>query len=201
MNENPALNNHGQFNVLAALANSGTLTASEWAKLRDHLQLCEECREAYQQYQILACEGIPLLAPRNVNQDRREGWYEAAAWRKLFARIHATRQQECVEPAGQLQDMFQPNFLRRPLARAALAACLVMATGLVAYRLETRTEIVARQAGTSAENRLPKPVAKTDTLEDVCATAANAPSKTIPRITDLKVFIQGVLPSSMSSSW
>jgi hypothetical protein len=46
-----------------------------------------------------------------------------------------------------------------------------------------------------------KPVAKTDTLEDVCAIAANAASKTIPRTTNLKVFIQGVLPSSTSSSW
>jgi hypothetical protein len=38
-------------------------------------------------------------------------------------------------------------------------------------------------------------------LEDVCATAANAVRKTIPSITDLKVFIQGPFPSSMSSSW
>ena len=166
MNENPALNNHGQFNELAALANSGTLTATEWAQLRDHLQHCEECRDVYQQYLILACEGIPLLAPRNPSQDRRGGWYEAAALRKLFARIHATKQQDCVEPPGQLQDMFQPNFLRRPLARAALAACLVITTGLVAYRLETRTEIVAKQAGASAGNRLPKPVAKTDGAVD-----------------------------------
>jgi hypothetical protein len=166
MNENPALNNHGQFNELAALANSGTLTASEWAQLRDHLQICEECRDVYQQYLLLACEGIPLLAPRYAKQDRREAWDEVAAWRKLVARIHSTKQQDCVEPASPLQEMFRPNLLRRPLARVALAACLVMATGLVAYRLEIRTESVAKPAGASAENPLPKLVAKKDGAVD-----------------------------------
>jgi hypothetical protein len=166
MNENPALNNHGQFKELTALANSGTLTASEWGQLRDHLQLCEECRDVYQQYLILACEGIPLLAPGYAKQDRREGWDEVAAWSKLFARIQATKQPDCVDPAGPLHDMFRPNLLRRPLARVALAACLLMATGLVAYRLETRTEIVAKPAGASAENGLPKLGAKKDGAVD-----------------------------------
>ena len=54
LTENQELNNHERFKELGALANSGTLTPSEWAELRGHLHICQACSEVCRQYLALA---------------------------------------------------------------------------------------------------------------------------------------------------
>jgi hypothetical protein len=158
LTENEGLNDHEKFKELGALANSGTLTTSEWAELRGHLQICQACSEVCRQYLILASEGMPLLAARHSDQKERRSWADASTWRKLCARVQAQEQQEASEPANQLKVAGQPNLLRRipanPLARAVLAACLVGAVGLVAYRMGGRTHAEAKPPQASLEDRL-----------------------------------------------
>ena len=149
MGEQQELNNHEKFKELGALANSGTLTASEWAELKVHLRNCEHCHESYNQYRILAGEGLPsVAASRCSQQDGQDSWDSMATYRKLFARVHTRKQ----------HGIFRHDLLRRiptnPLACASLAACLIIALGLVAYSFGRRTHDIARQPGASVGERL-----------------------------------------------
>jgi DNA repair exonuclease SbcCD ATPase subunit len=158
LTENEELNNHEKFKELGALANSGTLTTSEWTELRGHLQTCQACSETCRQYLILASEGMPLLAARYSDQKERRSWDDASTWRKLRARVRAQEQQVAPEPAHELKVAGRLNLLRRIptnlLARAVLAACLVGAVGLVAYRMGGRTHAEAKRTQASLEDRL-----------------------------------------------
>ena len=57
---------HERFTELAASATAGALTSGEMSELRDHLLVCEECREVCRQYRILETEGLPMLGMRNA---------------------------------------------------------------------------------------------------------------------------------------
>src|SRR5579875_2910217 len=154
------LNGHEKFKELCALAYSGELTPGEWAELNSHLQICEQCRELYTEYLILTREGIPLLAAHCERHPEYGNWDDTATKRKLFARLRAAEQNllselPANEPANILPAAARPGPLRRrpanPLAGAALAACLVMAIGFVAYRLGSRAKAGAELAQASAE--------------------------------------------------
>jgi anti-sigma-K factor RskA len=158
LSENEGLNDHEKIKKLGALANSGTLTTSEWAELKGHLQTCQACSEACHQYLILASEGMPLLAAPYSDQKERRSWADASTWRKLRARVRAQEQQLASEPDNRLMVAVLPNLLRRipanPLARAVLAACVVGAVGLVAYRMGGRTHAEAKPTQAFLEDRL-----------------------------------------------
>ena len=134
MTEHEKLNNHEKFKELGALANSGTLTGSERADLKDHLETCEECRQIYDQYLILASEGIPLLAALYGDQEEK-CWRDLSTRMKLFARVQSAEQQTLSEPTSQMRLAAQPHLLWRilvnPLTSVGLAACFVLAVGIV----------------------------------------------------------------------
>src|ERR1700733_16134787 len=54
---------HQQFLELCALATSGSLNEAEAKKLREHLSVCSECREAIQEYHAVVDGMIPELTP------------------------------------------------------------------------------------------------------------------------------------------
>jgi len=158
LTENRELNDHERFKELGALANSGTLTPSEWAELRGHLQICQACSEVCRQYRALANEGMPLLAARYSDQEERNSWADASTWRKLSARIRAQEHQRASEPASWYEAAGKPDVLRRIPAnlmlRAVLAACLVGAVGLAAYRMGGRAHPETKPPQASLEDRL-----------------------------------------------
>jgi hypothetical protein len=157
MTEHEKLNDHEKFKELSAIASSGTLRTSERAELKGHLQLCEACREVYNQYLILASEGIPLLAARYGNQEGQGSWDDMTTRRKLFARVQAAEQQDSSGPTSQVRAGVQLNLPRRISVNrptiAVLAACLVVAVGLAAYHLGIRAQVGVRQAQAHAENQ------------------------------------------------
>src|SRR5271156_1483551 len=124
------LNGHEKFSELCSLAMSGTLTAQESAELKDHLETCLECREAYREYRVLTEEGIPHLASRYGSPKAEESWDNAATRRKLFARVTATQRPALVnepnrQPGPRLHD---PGRLAgHPYLATAVAACMVFA--------------------------------------------------------------------------
>src|ERR1700676_4123403 len=115
MTEHERLNHNEKFKELGALANSGTLTASEWADLKRHLEICTECRQVYDQYLILANEAIPLLDQRYGDQEERGSWKETPTREKLFARVQAAEKQAFSTTASQARLSTQPNLLGRIL--------------------------------------------------------------------------------------
>ena len=56
------LQRHEKFKELCAMSVAGNLTANESAELGAHMEACEECRAVYQEYRVLAKEGMPMLA-------------------------------------------------------------------------------------------------------------------------------------------
>jgi uncharacterized protein YeeX (DUF496 family) len=131
---------HDRFHELAATATAGALTSDEMAALRDHLRVCDECREVWLQYQTLAREGFPVLAADYEHREAKTSWNDTAARRRLFARIDKPEEVLAVaadsgspSPANQLRR----NALRMNL-RALAAACLLIAVGVAAGRLGSR---------------------------------------------------------------
>jgi hypothetical protein len=149
---------HEKFRALAALVCSGTLTPEEWAQLKHHLEVCEECREASLQYGVLATSGIPVLAAAYLERHDRHGWDDAVARAKLMARVRRDRQtvlQSKAPPAIGRQHFPRGIALNR-FAQAALAASLTLAVGFGAYRIGARAQGQSSRGTPSSESLLLK---------------------------------------------
>ena len=158
----PRLNDHDKFHELGALANSGMLTVGEWAELKAHLQMCADCREICNQYLVLACEGMPLLATQYGQQHEKIGWNEEATRRKLLARVRLAKQEGFSQAAVQLDVAAHPNSmwptLGKALAVTAFAASLIIITAVVGYHFGYRARVSENQAGSNSENHFEKPL-------------------------------------------
>jgi hypothetical protein len=137
---------HERFLELAATAAAGALPSDEIAELREHLRGCGECRDAWDQYRILASDGLPVLAAGYEQREPDVNWDVSAARRRLLARIGETEATPVLAaPAG------PPCALNRPWRyawltdlRALVVACLLLAVGVAAGRLSSRP--VVREA-------------------------------------------------------
>lgn len=168
--------NHERFKELNALAISGTLTPAEWSELQAHLEHCQECREASQQYHTLATEGIPAITDAYTDRLGRESWDAEAALEKLLARVQAEQRPAPGHDARPPVSV-PPSVLRRVFANsfaaAALAACLVAAAGFLAYRAGVRAPGSAGQTAVSPDERL-QSLAREKKLADELLTAQAA---------------------------
>jgi hypothetical protein len=175
------LNDHEKFKELCALANSGTLTADERSELDGHLQICQGCRELYNQYLLLVVEGVPRLASRYDHQPVRGSWDCMATRRSLFARVRAGERRSSSEP--QIDESVGEQLPIAPisarwmsanwLAWAALAACLVVTVGLCTYQLGRKTRAGITQAQASAEDHLQKLAAEKRSVEKLLVAQTN----------------------------
>jgi hypothetical protein len=179
VNEHERLNDHEKFKELCALASAGALRTDELAELEGHLGVCDECREVYAQYLILARDGFPALAAC-FSQDPGQGsWNDAATRRKLFARVGAAEELASSE-SRTLETVTQEPFAvlcrlgnvleRIPLKQvigAALAACLLVAVGFVAHRLGNREQARSTQPQAFNEDRFQALEAEKKSLEEL----------------------------------
>jgi len=69
------------------LAAAGSLEPFELPELQAHLKHCEKCREVFRQYQILATQGITILADAYMERQAQVGWDGALACERLLARV------------------------------------------------------------------------------------------------------------------
>jgi hypothetical protein len=157
------LNDHEKFSELCALAMSGTLTGQESAELKDHLETCLECREAYREYMVLTEEGIPHLAFRYSSPQEEESWDGTATRRKLFARVTAAQLPALVdEPNRQPGPRLHVagRLASHPYFSTAVAACMFFAVSVGAYQYGRRIEVAAQgavaSASASADDRVQK---------------------------------------------
>jgi hypothetical protein len=153
-NQNQHHDGHERFKELGALANSGTLSASEWLELKHHLRSCEDCREIHAQYQLLSAVGMPLLAAAYVHPQERENWDDSCAREKLLARIAEAEQPPGVALTSPLSRSTPPQMLLEFAAnrwmKGGLAACLGIAVVLGAYSLGRRTHNGEKQTSLSS---------------------------------------------------
>src|SRR5260370_37031994 len=103
-----------RFKELAALSNSGTVSASEWLELKQHLRICEECRQIHDEYQLLTSIAMPLLAAAYDNPPEREDWDDSRARESLLARVTEGETERLA--AGTLMDSVPPPHLRWKIA-------------------------------------------------------------------------------------
>src|SRR6266851_7302918 len=90
------LQGHEKFKELCAMSVASNLTENESAELRAHMEACEECRAVYQEYRVLAKEGMPMLAARFDRPEQASGWDNSNTRRRVFDRIAAERRQRAV---------------------------------------------------------------------------------------------------------
>ena len=149
-----------RFSDLCALAPSGNLSFEERMELEEHLKTCAECREAYEEYIMLAKAGMPCLAAdyatRQPSMEAVSEDMVEATRRKLLEHLPVStaatmRQEEDVRRvAGTRAGMLTPS-TRRVLGLAA-AACLVVGLSAGAYQLGRRKAAVS-----TASTRGPDP--------------------------------------------
>lgn len=171
------LSGHEKFDELCALAMSGTLTDNELSELQTHLQACLECREAYNQYQVLTRDGMPALASRYGRLEEQGSWDDRAMRDKLFARVVLAEQQtDGVQRAPQSAKTLSFQSLRRfafhPVTAMAVAACMVVAVGIGAYRFTRHTKNAASQTVALAEDRLQKLASEKKTVDELLSAQA-----------------------------
>jgi len=129
--------NHPVFQELCALATTGTLTAAERVELRRHLEVCPECTEAYAQYLVLTCEGLPLLASAHADPVEVKSWNEKSTWKRLLVRVRDA-EQLAHTPGRNFRAVRRApwaGLLTRSWARTAVAAWVVAGVGYGAYRV------------------------------------------------------------------
>jgi hypothetical protein len=154
---------HGKFKQLAALANTGSLTAGEWAELRIHLNDCEECRISFQQYLVLSKEGMLHLATHYNHPAENEVWDDSGVREKLLGRIRGNEDSISSEliakrPAAKMRlDSTLPQPLKRKIMIGiAIAACLVVAIALGTFRNGNRMNDGLKQVQRPVESPLQK---------------------------------------------
>jgi|HubBroStandDraft_6_1064221.scaffolds.fasta_scaffold14482_2 hypothetical protein len=148
-------NGHEKFSELCALAMSGTLTVNESSELKEHLQTCSECREAYREYMVLTKEGIPHLAARYSSAEEEKGWDDSATRRKLFARVTAAQlpvllEEPALRPVRSSRFHVPKRIASHPFVATAVAACIVFVVSVGAFQYGRRIEAAAKDAIASA---------------------------------------------------
>jgi hypothetical protein len=141
-NGNKRLEGHERFKELGALANSGALSASEWLELKQHLGICEDCREIHDQYQLLSNVGMPFLAAAYGDPQELEHWDDSFAREKLMARVADLEHLPDGASTSPLERSAPPHllldFAASQWTRVGLATCLGIAIAFGAYSIGRR---------------------------------------------------------------
>jgi anti-sigma factor ChrR (cupin superfamily) len=84
---------HERFKKLCALAQANSLGMADQLELKNHLQICDSCREIYHQYAAIGSEGMAYLSGSYVVSEEAERWDHRETWQKLFASIQDFNQE------------------------------------------------------------------------------------------------------------
>jgi hypothetical protein len=139
---------HGRFKELCALAQMTSLSVREQLELDQHLLACGSCRQIYAEYCAIGSEGMDFLSAQEALAEEAERWDNRAARERLSAAIRKPRPQRVLSiEAGRSRPSWSVTALSRSrgIAIAAMAACLLAAVALGAYRIgEQRNEVAPR---------------------------------------------------------
>jgi hypothetical protein len=138
---------HEKFRRLCALSVSHALEPLEVSELRPHLRFCEECRELLLQYRSVATDGLVALAEQ-YSEAHIEGLADAAfdetsARERLMTAVRVEQKTVHSTTVAKLptQSPVSRKVSAHPAVRLAIAAGLIFATAVGAYRLGARRPI------------------------------------------------------------
>jgi hypothetical protein len=120
---------HEKYEELCALATAGVLTPAESALLAAHLEECAGCREAFEQYQKIATDGMTVLADRLAAHTRADEFDKESALSRL---IRATERAES-QPMLLAVQANKKRVWNRVWVRGLVAASLLAAVGTGTY--------------------------------------------------------------------
>lgn len=147
MNRKDRLDDHQEFLELAALAQRATLSSSERLSLERHLQICDSCQRAFDEYSLISTEGMPFLAAANGYDDPNQDWDDTPVRSKLFAKIEEQDQAITADKRDHLARPVDavPQGSHSRWAIAGLAACVLIAVAIGAYHLGGQVGAVKQQ--------------------------------------------------------
>ncbi len=148
MNRKDRLEDHQEFLELAALAQKATLSSSERLSLERHLQICDSCQRAFDEYSLISTEGMPFLAAANGYDDPNQDWDDTSVRSKLFPKIEEHEQAITASKRDLLArpvDAFVPQSSHGRWAMVGLAACVLIAVVIGAYHLGGQVGAVKQQ--------------------------------------------------------
>ena len=142
------MNDHAYFEELTALASRGYLSDKEYTELREHLEVCPECRKSERAFRAVVCSGVPLARGEFSRfVDQMSVRQDAAVKDRFLARA---RHEGVRLPLNIEKPAWSGRFqwLVRPATTVGLAG-LVLVTlfyGASVYRRTASTPQVAREA-------------------------------------------------------
>jgi hypothetical protein len=108
------LGGHEKFAELYALYPTGGLSEVELAELRQHVEICENCRALLAEYRRLNQAVIPTVADRQVQTSASTApWDQEEAKRRLFAIIYVSERQLAVSGADFAPSTGRPRLFSR----------------------------------------------------------------------------------------
>jgi hypothetical protein len=167
---------HERFKELGALANSGTLSEGEWQDLKHHLRICEDCRNIYNEYQLLSDVGMPFLAAAYGDPQERENWDDSCAREKLLARIAEAERPPDDTFSNPLDRATPPhlllNFTGDTWAKVGLATCLGIAVVLGAYSVGRGSHHGEKQISLSSPQQVQNLAAEKQSSDELVGSQA-----------------------------
>jgi hypothetical protein len=142
---------HQKFKELAALALRGALSEGERLELKRHLEVCDSCQRAFEEYSLISTEGMSFLGTAFGHERESEGWDDRPAWHKLLARIREAEHEIAARPMREVLGMRRAGSPANVSARwAVAAACVLIAVAAGAYHLGSFSGPSTRQQVSSA---------------------------------------------------
>jgi Putative zinc-finger len=153
---------HEEFLELCALLTSGDLTEEEQQKLREHLAVCAECRQALKEFEAVTDLGMPLLSselstPRSSEGSSVPSEVPEASPAPTPAQIEKPRSDsDPIEQSkglifahrdGHRRTQVNWNYVWMPFAAAVL---LTVALGIYSYQVGRRNGLEVAQAKSSS---------------------------------------------------
>jgi anti-sigma-K factor RskA len=151
---------HERFHKLCALAQADSLSSGEKLDLEQHLKTCAACREIYDQYSTIGRVGVAFLPEAHALTEEALRWDSRKAWADISATIRGQRTQQVLpfKTSGMRRGWsLTPSLSAGRLAIASLAACVIIALTLGAYRMGERRNLLSPQQSANLAQRVQNP--------------------------------------------
>jgi len=198
MEKSDARDDHERFRQLCALAQLNSLGAREQLDLERHLLACASCRQVHQDYCAIGSEGMAFLSAADVMPEEARRWDNRAARERLFASIRRPMPQRVlsIETGRPRHPWSLPSMSRgREMAVAALAACVLVALTLGAYRIGERKLVVT--SPTLTDLRSPQSIPPAQAPDNSLATQSAQLSKLEKQISTQEIEIAKLRAASI----